>query len=469
MNWLTDRIPGRAVILLWTAAALIWHAPGQAAGSSDEGRVDINTITILDLPTAAKIALADNPTLDVAKARVEQARQAIEQSKSVYWPRLDLGLSGSQVTLSENALESQRLMALALGTTVDDPELFYSASLSASWVLFDGFARKFNLAAARHAYQSVDAAREDTKRLLLQAVSDAFLSAQLALEGIAIAKADESFNQRLLTEARLRYDVGTGALSDVLNFEVKANSAQAERIVAERAYQTARIGLAALLGVPHARLPEQTQLSELEPISDSELEAPAVDRLIGEAVELRPDLRQNEWVVQQAEADVQAKRADYYPTVSLSASYAGERTDDPGFETDDFGNTIGIQLTYNLFSGGLTRAQHQEAKARLLEAEKIRESARINVTSEVRSASERVLSAQKQLLLQRTNERLVNQNRDLVEKEYKAGVGSLVRLNEAQRDLIRAQVSLAASRTALRQAWYDLRSVSGVIIRTLGF
>jgi outer membrane protein TolC len=58
---------------------------------------------------------------------------------------------------------------------------------------------------------------------------------------------------------------------------------------------------------------------------------------------------------------------------------------------------------------------------------------------------------------------LVQKNRDLVEKEYKAGVGSLVRLNEAQRDLTAAQVRLAAAQVALRQAWYDLWSATGQI------
>ena len=100
---------------------------------------------------------------------------------------------------------------------------------------------------------------------------------------------------------------------------------------------------------------------------------------------------------------------------------------------------------------------------RLREAEKSRENLKINITSEVRTSAERVLSAQKQLLLQRTNAQLVQKNRDLVEKEYKAGVGSLVRLNEAQRDLTAAQVRLAASQVALRQAWNDLWSATGLI------
>jgi len=54
-----------------------------------------------------------------------------------------------------------------------------------------------------------------------------------------------------------------------------------------------------------------------------------------------------------------------------------------------------------------------------------------------------------------------------VEKEYKAGVGSLVRLNEAQRDLTAAQVRLALAQTAVHQAWYDLWSATGQILTKL--
>ncbi len=185
--------------------------------------------------------------------------------------------------------------------------------------------------------------------------------------------------------------------------------------------------------------------------------------MIESAYAHRPDLEQNDWGVLQAEADVKAKRGNYFPTLSLNASYDGERTDDLGFENDDFGSSVGINLSYNIFAGGLFHAQQQEAKMRLKEAEKSRENLKINITSEVRTSAEQVLSSQKQLLLERKNAQLVQKNRDLVEKEYKAGVGSLVRLNEAQRDLTAAQVRLAAAQVALRQAWNDLWNATGQI------
>jgi len=66
--------------------------------------------------------------------------------------------------------------------------------------------------------------------------------------------------------------------------------------------------------------------------------------------------------------------------------------------------------------------------------------------------------------LLRTNEELIRQNRDLAEKEYKAGVGSLVRLNEAQRDLTTANNRIALAIAGMRQSWYMLEAETGHIL-----
>ena len=455
---------GLAVALI--AAALLWCHTGWAK-EPETAAADLTSIKVLDLQTAANIALAENPSLEAAQARLAQAREVVRQARSAYWPRLDLVASQNRTYLSDNAYQYQLAINQALfgpGATLEDPEDLYQASIGASWLVFDGLARWYKLQSAKHGEQSVEAARDDARRLLLRAISNAFLSAQLALENIAIAKADESFNQRQLTEAKLRHEVGTGALSDVLNFEVKANTAKSNRIFSETTYETARIGLAVLLGIEQARLPASLELAALGQALEAELQPPQPEQSLEEAYSQRPDLMQIDQVVRQAEADVKVKRGSYYPIVSLSAAYGGETTEDYfGFEDEDFGYRLGIDVTFNIFAGGLFAAQHQEAKMRLREAEKNLQSIKLDVTSEVRSTIEDVLSAQKQYLLLRTNAELVQRNRDLVEKEYKAGVGSLVRLNEAQRDLTAAQVRLATAQVALRQAWYDLWSASGQI------
>jgi outer membrane protein TolC len=76
----------------------------------------------------------------------------------------------------------------------------------------------------------------------------------------------------------------------------------------------------------------------------------------------------------------------------------------------------------------------------------------------------RVLAAQEQLRLQRRNAQLVLQTRDLVEKEYAEGQASLVRLTQAQRDLVQAQSQLAQARHNLEDAWVQLDAATGKIL-----
>ena len=428
--------------------------------SNSTGSIDLDKIQILDLKTARKIAIAGNPSIAAAEERAYQARQRVLQARSAYLPRLDATGSGSRMILSENDYQA----ALVVNPSGDDTTDSYRAGLSATWTLFDGFGRWFSNLSARHGEDGSREARMDTIRLILSAVSASYYNAQLAGENITIAEANEAFNRRQLEEAKARHRVGTGSLSDVLNFEVRINSAKAQLIQARQAYEVSLYGLAALMGIPDAKFPSHLQLNKLKDETQDELISPVPEALIQYALDNRPDLRQRDYSLLQAKANVGSARSEFYPTIGLSASYDGDRTDDMGFEGEDFGKSVGISVSYNLFSGGYSRAKLKEAKSRLREAESSVENLRINVKEEVESAIAQLKSAQEQLLLQRSNAKLVQQTRDLVEKEYSAGQGSLVRLNEAQRDLVTAQSRLALSLVSMRQAWENLKTSTAEIL-----
>lgn len=430
---------------------------------------DLGRIETLDLRTAAKIALSRNPSLAAAEARVRQAQERLIQARSAYWPSLDATLSGARVSLSESdyqsALKTARLFSP--NAAVDEPQSRYQTALTATWLLFDGFQRKFARASAQYGQSQSEAARSETKRLLLSSVASAYFSAQLALENIAIARADEAFNQRQLIDAQARHRIGTGSLSDVLNFKIRVNEARTRLISAERIYQEAMFGLAALLGMPGSRFPDGMALARLKQETAAEMTRPDPDALADYALLHRPDLAANDYALKQAESQVKIARGRYYPAINLAASVAGDRTDDAGFTGDDFGNSVGFNLTYNLFAGGSDRARVREAKYREVEQQKNLEDLKLRVSSQVRASSNLLLSTQRQLVLQRANTDLNQQNRDLVEKEYAAGQVSLVRLNEAQRDLTTAQSRLALSLAALRQAWFNLETDTGRILAIL--
>jgi outer membrane protein len=437
-------------------------------GKIDSGSAvttDWHAISELDLEAAVAIALADNPGLEAAAARLDQARARVDQARAGYWPRLDAHASGARVDQSDNVIRHNlaALQALNPATAIENPEDFYRTELSAAWTLFNGFERKFANASARYGEQSSAAAWADARRQLVAAVARSFFSSQLALENIEIAKADERFNQRQLIDAEARQRMGTGPLSDVLNFQVRQNQAQTVRINQEYQYAVARYGLAALLGVPGSWLPAHVELARLAPETAAELSAPPVDELVAAAMDRRPDIQQAQWEIKQVDAQIKIVQADYYPSVVLAGSIGAERAGDAGFGRDDFGNRVQVSLSYNLFAGGLTQARVRENRQRMVELENSLEERALAVTAEVRSSAALVVAAQTQVVLQRASVDLVQRTRDLVEKEYQAGQGSLVRLNEAQRDLITAQGSLALALAGLRQAWVELEARAGLV------
>ena len=453
---------------------------------------------VLDLEAAQRHALAENPSLKAAEARVRQAQALLQQAQSAWFPQIGAEYTATQTRLPDSTVDPARAAAFrtpvtqflsqlsgpaaqflfaspgtvlqSLSTTlgsalnardaIQDTVERYAVNISATWLLFDGFGRKFRNAMARYAEKETEAARLETHRLLLDAVAQAYYGVQLSRENVSIAMADEDFNQRLLKDAQARRRVGTGSLSDELNFEVGLRAARSARLTVEQNQRIARIGLAALMGIPDAALPENVVVAPLGEEQPSDMTAPAVEDLLALAMDQRPDIGRAEYGVARTGAAVGERRSVYYPQVAAIASANAERAEDSRFDQDDFATTVGVSVSYDLFTGGRNRAQIAEAKAARDEAEYGQAEVEINAAAEVREALARLENAQQTLILQRATSEYVERNRDLVEKEYAAGQAALTRLNEAQRDLIAARARLASARVGLRQSWHGLRTAT---------
>lgn len=424
------------------------------------GSTGLDDIKVLDLKTAQRIAIKENPSLDAARERVIQAKKQLMQALGTYLPSITASGSKYRSIMSDNDYEQ----ALLLDPDANDTTDTYSAGISASWTLFNGFQREYSHMSARYGKKSSIESRNNVLRLLLYQVAASYYNAQLARENINIAKANKEFNQRQLLETEARYRVGTGSLSDVLNFKVRINSAESQLIAARQGYEVALYGLASLMGIPDAKLPSHIALSKLEDETGDELLLPLSSTSVSYALDHRPDLIQRNYLFKQAKAGVGSARSGYYPTVSITGSIEDSYRQDREFERDDFDKTILLNVSFNLFNGWQTTARVGEARSRLRESQKNIEDTKLTVISDVESAVTKLKAAQDQLKLQRENTKLVRETRNLVEKEYNAGQGSLVRLNEAQRDLVTAESNLVLSLVSMRQAWEGLKSSTGEIL-----
>ncbi len=408
----------------------------------------LKDIQYLDIETAKKIATANNPSVLAVKERIKQAKQQVRQKIAAFFPSVDYTGSGTR----QNIFES---------STLPETQDSFSSSISLTLTLFNGFLNSSNYDYAKLGKKSQVEAEKDARRNLIWSVSQSYYNAQKAKESIRIEEENRAYNQRQLKEAENKKRVGKGSLSDVLNFKIEVNSANSALIDARKEYKIAMSGLAALLGVDSARFPAQLKLNELNNEKGESVLSSDLKGMTEYAILNRPDYKQYEYSVKQAEKSIKIAESGYYPTVSLSYTHGASKYDDMDFNSDDYESDTSLSISFNIFSGGLTKANVSEAKALKREAELTLKNAEINIKSNLNDAFDELKAAKEKYKLQKSNVKLLKINRDLVEKEYRAGLKSLVSLNEAQKNFVKSQSELIQSLVSVKTSMEKINSYTG--------
>lgn len=387
----------------------------------------------LTLAAAKRIARQGNPSIAASEARIEAALAVIREAAAAYYPTASVSASAVHFHSRPTNTGSERTESYGLDATL-------------SYLVFDGFARKFRVLAAEAGAEASREAEREASRLLLRAVAAAYYDCLLGREAMQVAQRDAEFNRELSAETQKRFQAGAAARSDVLNFEIRTTAAESQQVQAAYEYQIARIVLAQLMGLPRETAPERIDPAAL-PEVQGELRLPALDAELDYALLHRPDYRQIEERVDQLKATQSAARGSYLPTVGVQGGYGWSREGNPRFNDGrDATAYVGAQLTWDLYTGGSTQAQVARYQAEILAAKHDQALARQAIMAELRQLVEAAQVAKTQVELQTRIEAMTEEARKLVRNEYLAGRASLTRLNEAQTDLVRAAGNLARAR-----------------------
>ena len=447
---------------------------------------------LLTLDSARAIAVRDNPDVAVTTARLFAARARVSEAQARYRPTLSLKHSSVRTLQTPpsrpqlaSAIESVRQLPTSSADPLDSVApiirpllrpLFstaqlqsnsnafsdHSTALTFSWTMFDSFVRQAQVLSARHLHDAAGHGLRDVKRLILQAVDTAYYQVQLAEEQIRIAKADELFSQEQYDETRKLQDASRASQADVDNFRVRVLAAQANLAASVGLRDTGRVVLAELLGVAGAALPSDLALSPLAVEAPDEMAVPDAAPWLARAMASRPDLRQLHDVARSEHENARVAKGLFGPAVALSASWGFDRTDNVHYGSEDQSSGVGVEVHWDLYTGGGRRARLSLAQGLYSEAAARLQRTRLAVAAQVRKAVVELADAQQQIRLQRENVEIARENRRLIRAAYLAGKETLTRLNQTQRDYIEADVQLALARIRLRQAWTDLRAAAAV-------
>ena len=303
------------------------------------------------LSKLVRAAIADNPTLDAARAALVQAQENLTAQYSVLYPGLDAAAG----------VRRQRTTGASAGLPSAPPNLYtlYNASVSVSYALdlAGGARRELEALLAQIDYQRLQleaAYLALTGNVVTAALQEASLRAQIRATREVVQSQEE-----ILGLVQKQFELGAVARADVLAQSALLAQTRAALPPLEKALAQTRNALAALIGrfPVGAGLPE-SELAQLELPHELPLSLPS------ELARQRPDIRAAEALLHRASAEIGVAEAAKYPQLTLSAGYgsAATRTADL-FSGASTAWNIGASLLQPVFHAGKLEAQRRAAVA----------------------------------------------------------------------------------------------------------
>jgi len=250
-------------------------------------------------------ALAGNPTIGMAQARVVNA------SAAIFLARAKLGLS------TEFNADASRQRNSRYGTSVNLAGRtfnLYELSLDFSHQ-FDFWNR--HQSALEAAVGRLKAAEVDVHaaRLTLSAaVARAYIQLALYAEQLDIVRASLRQREGVLALARSRHDNGLDTAVDLRLAEAAIPDARARMTALEGAIALTRNELAALLGKgPDRGL--DLAMPRLQGLMDVALPSDLPADLVGR----RPDIVASRWRIQASQKEIDSAKAAFYPNINIAA------------------------------------------------------------------------------------------------------------------------------------------------------
>lgn len=401
----------------------------------------------LNLGRCIEIALKMQPTIIAARNTVNVNESRVGQAKANYYPQIDWSSSYSRI---KSASPSSGSSSGSFGRA-DESFNQYSTGFSLIQTIYD-FGKTPNQVKIQNL--NLDSSRSDFQNVTEQiifTVKQAYYGVVQAKYNKIVAEDTVKQTQQHLEQAKGFFEAGTKPKFDVTKAEVDLSNAKLNLIRNENAYRISIVTLNNAMGVPDA--PEYT-LDEKMSFEKYEI---TLEDALTKAYQNRPDLKSLVSKRQAAERSIELAKTGYYPILSGNAGYnwSGEQ-----FPLED-GWNVGASLSFPLFSGFLTKYQVEESRANLNVIKANEESLRQIIFLEVQEAYLTLRAAEEAIPTAKLGVEQAQENLDIANGRYAAGVGNPIEVTDAE-------VGLTNARTFYIQALYTDKVARASLEKAMG-
>jgi outer membrane protein TolC len=440
----------RFPFLVALVLSVIRADPASAAPSTN----DFPTQPI-SLADAVNLALTQNPSIRRAQKDLEASQGVVIQTRAIAVPKLRI--TGDYDAKQKSDVDVISTNGFNLGSAQN-----WDAQVRIVQSLYEGGRIASSLRVAK-------LTKEQAMLNYQTAVSDTVLDVEIgyfdvlvAEQQIIVQEASVELLGRELEDTNRRFNAGTVPRFNVLRAEVELANAQPKLIRARNAFRIAKNNLANLLGF---NIPKEA-LEDIPLKLSGRLEAIPYAMELSRAIALALERRTELGALRKAESlrkeDIVNARAGYKPSLQAYAGYEGHnsilQTD---LNTDLHGWIAGVQLSWDIFDGGLAYGKIKQARALHEKAGVELEDAGRRIELEVRTAFSNFREADEVL---KSQEKVVEEGEEalrLAKARNEAGTAT-------QLDVLSAQTALTEARTTQVQALHDYAVARARLERAVG-
>jgi outer membrane protein TolC len=417
-----------------------------------------------DLMDLIDLAQRVNPKTRGAWEQARATAAALGIAQSEYYPTLSLKASGDWVDFPVAVQHN-----LVISTSEFDFQSLY-AGAGLEYVLLDFGRRKADVTAAKEKLMAANLGFNSEHQQVVFSVQTAFYALSAARGKIAVAQSAlaAATGVKEATEARLKQGLATAPdLALAQQQVVKAEFALAEATASESDDYVAlaeRIGISPTTPIRVADFSHLALPTKLEETVEDD-----IDR----ALKHRPDLLAKVAALREIEAQVRRARADKYPVLALHADAGAMATrmrligadgqPSEWLPANDPTWLLGLSLKFPLFDGGRLRHKLELAEANQAAAEQNVKYSRDVAISQIWKAYTSAKLAFQRLDVARALVAASDKAYQGTFEAYQNGLGSLVDLLAARRELDSSRQVELETRVAVLESSAELAFSSGAI------
>jgi len=304
-----------------------------------------------------------------------------------------------------------------------------------------------------HGLQAQGFESAELERGLAFEVAQTFLTVLSAERLRAAAARRIGVAEATVNDARVRLDAGLAAVNDVSRSDLERASARLSLTQAESAVRNSRLALAYLIDVP----------VEARPLAEPAIAAPEgrdAAALEESARGARQDLRALEQRAEAALLRTREPRLRVVPTLDLRGT--ARSTNETGLSGRETDWNVAALLTWELFDGGVSRAEAAVRDAEYREAELTAAALSRRIGLEVRTALADRETARAALEQSEAQAEVARQNAVEVRERFANGLATALERADAAVAEFEAEAELAGQRFALELAELTLVQTLGL-------